>query len=336
MQDFALDDLDQRLIHAIQISPRAAWTALAPIVGVDAVTLARRWARLRETGLVYATGYATGGPGAIALIEIECTPGETLDVAAALIHDPQAVSIDITAGGRDIVVTLAAPGPAALSQWTLERIRGVGHVRTMRTHLVSHTLADASSWRLRALTTAEAAAVTAIEPAAPVRPPRLTPEARIGLLAALGADGRASASAIGAAIGVSAQRVRNAILAMRRSGQLAIRVDVARAQTPWPISAWYFLRVPSAMVAQIGPLLTRLDEVRLVVNTVGQYNVIMAVWLRTLQDVGRLEAIIEDRLPGVTIVDRSVVLRTVKHMGHFLDAGGFATGEAVPIPYTMN
>jgi hypothetical protein len=57
----------------------------------------------------------------------------------------------------------------------------------------------------------------------------------------------------------------------------------------------------------------------------------MAVWLRTLQDVNRLEAIIEERLPGVTIADRSVVLRTVKHLGHFLDQHGQATGVTVPM-----
>jgi hypothetical protein len=32
--------------------------------------------------------------------------------------------------------------------------------------------------------------------------------------------------------------------------------------------------------------------VRLVANAVGEYNVIMAVWLCALRDVGRLEAII--------------------------------------------
>jgi hypothetical protein len=86
------------------------------------------------------------------------------------------------------------------------------------------------------------------------------------------------------------------------------------------------------MVAAVGPQLGRMEEVRLVVTAVGEYNVIMAVWLRTLQDVNRLEAVIESRLPGVTIADRSVVLRTVKHLGHILDERGQATGETVPMP----
>jgi hypothetical protein len=58
----------------------------------------------------------------------------------------------------------------------------------------------------------------------------------------------------------------------------------------------------------------------------------MAVWLRRLNDVQRLEAMLEDKIPGVVIVDRSVVLRTYKHVGHLLDARGCASGAVVPVP----
>ncbi len=50
-----------------------------------------------------------------------------------------------------------------------------------------------------------------------------------------------------------------------------------------------------------------------------------------LDDVHRLEATIEDRMPGVQIVDRAVVLRTVKLMGRLLDDTGAACGF-VPLP----
>jgi len=55
------------------------------------------------------------------------------------------------------------------------------------------------------------------------------------------------------------------------------------------------------------------------------------VWTRTLDDVQRLEATIEERMPGVQIVDRAVVLRTVKLMGRLLDDTGAARGF-VPLP----
>ncbi|WP_433676973.1 Lrp/AsnC family transcriptional regulator [Microbacterium gorillae] len=331
MQDYVLDDLDQRLVHAVQVSPRAAWTTLAPIVGADAVTLARRWARMRERGIVYVTGYADGTAGLVALIEIDCSPGETLAVAETLARDPEPFTIDLTAGGRDILLTLAAPDAAALAEWTLERIRGIAGIRSMRTHLVSATVRDARDWRLRSLSAAEVAEVEATEPPPPSVPVRISYEQRRQLTAELAEDGRIGTTELARRMGMSPRRVRDMIAEMRSSGRLAIRVDIARDQTPWPIYAWYFLRVPAAMVARIGTQLGRLEEVRLVVNTVGEYNVIMAVWLRTLQDVSRLEAKIEERLPGVAIADRSVVLRTVKHLGHLLDRRGRVTGETIPI-----
>jgi len=330
MQEIALDDLDQRLIHAVQVSPRATWKALADVVGADPATLSRRWSRLVEQGIVYVTGYSAAGAGMLVLIEIECSPGETLAVAETLGRDPEAFTIDLTAGGRDIFVTLAVPDAEALAVWTLERIRAVSGVRSMRTHLVSETVRDARGWRLRALATPEVTRIEGLERRSPVTPVRMSVEQRSAILAELAHDGRVGVTELAARLGMAPRRIRDAIAEMRESGRLAIRVDVARRYTPWPIYAWYFLRVPAAMAAQIGAQLGRLEEVRLVATTVGEYNVIMAVWLRTLQDVGRMEAIIEERLPGVSIADRSVVLRTTKHLGHLLRSDGRATGEIVP------
>jgi hypothetical protein len=64
---------------------------------------------------------------------------------------------------------------------------------------------------------------------------------------------------------------------------------------------------------------------------VGQHDLAVDVWTRTLDDVQRLEATIEEQLPGVQIVDRALVLRTVKLMGRLLDESGRARGF-VPLP----
>ncbi|MEU7484470.1 hypothetical protein [Streptomyces sp. NPDC042319] len=50
------------------------------------------------------------------------------------------------------------------------------------------------------------------------------------------------------------------------------------------------------------------------------------VWLRALTDVHTFETHLTRQLPRLTIDDRSVVLRTVKHMGHLLDRGGRSVG----------
>lgn len=332
VQERELSHLDLRLIHAVQVSPRASWTALATILGADPVTLSRRWARLEREGIVYLTAYGVGSTRLLVLVEVECNPSETLSVADALAYDAEVVTIDLTAGGRDMLLTLGIEDLAALAEWTLERIRGVPGIRAMRTHLASEIVRDARGWRLRELSPDEVARVEAAERPAPSAPVRLNAEQRRRLAEELAYDGRARTSDLARRVGTSPGRVRDAIAQWRATGRLAIRVDIARRYTPWPIYAWYFLRVPASMTERVGVQLGRIKAVRLVVNTVGEYDVIMAVWVRTLQEVAGLEAVIEERLPGVSIADRSVVLRTTKHLGHLLDREGRATGEKVRIP----
>lgn len=326
-----LSDLDQRIIHAVQVSPRAPWSALAPVVGADAVTIARRWERLREQGIVYATGYGWDSSRIMSLIEIECVPGHTLEVAADLAGDAEAFTIDLTAGGRDIMLSLISTDTADLGRWTLERVQRVEGIRAIRTHLISEAVTDARGWRLRALSSREEEAIRSRVRAPAARMPRLADSEIAGVVQALAIDGRAPVSEIAARAGISPRKAREAVAAMMASGRLVVRIDIARPHTPWPVYAWYFLQVPAAMVPRVGPLLGQLDEARLVVTAAGAYNVLMAAWMRTLQDVNRLETMLEERLPGVHIVDRSVVLRSVKHLGHLLDADGSASGRTVPM-----
>ncbi|MFC7816954.1 AsnC family protein [Streptomyces sp. NPDC057367] len=49
-ESVSVTELDLALVYALQIRPRAAWTEIAPSLGVTAVTLARRWERLTEAG----------------------------------------------------------------------------------------------------------------------------------------------------------------------------------------------------------------------------------------------------------------------------------------------
>ena len=335
-----------RLINALQMSPRASWAALAPILGADGVTLARRWRRLAEAGAVYTTAYPRppgapgtahdGDPGAVAasgvvaLLEMECAAGRTLEVAAHLAREPCAFTIDVTAGGRDIFVTAWAQSSQQLSDWALEAMQPLTGLIKVRTHPVSEVVSDAHKWHLRVLDKDQVAAVRALSVAPVSRRVPIHEDERVAILQALSADARVGAAEIAPRLGVTPRRARQLLATVLDERALTLRVDVARGLTKWPISAWYFLHVPATQVTSVAPRLARLEEVRTVMTAVGEYNVMVSVWLRTLQDVQRLEAILEERLPGVQIADRSVVLRAVKHAGHLLDADGFATGEVVP------
>ncbi|MFF2513469.1 Lrp/AsnC family transcriptional regulator [Streptomyces sp. NPDC058086] len=83
-------------------------------------------------------------------------------------------------------------------------------------------------------------------------------------------------------------------------------------------------------VEETSRVLAGVREVRSCAITAGPHNLVIDVRLRDLRDVHAFEAHLSRRLPRLTVADRSVVLRTVKHMGHLLDRDGRCTG-VVPL-----
>jgi len=63
-----------------------------------------------------------------------------------------------------------------------------------------------------------------------------------------------------------------------------------------------------------------------VLAAAGPFNLLVAVWLRTVADGQELETQIMRKLPHVDVGDRSVVIRPYKLGGRLLDPQGFALG----------
>ncbi len=326
MQDFDLDERDLRLLHALQIRPRAPWAALAPIVGADAVTLARRWNVLHEAGLAWVTAYkGLGAKYSGAVVEIDCAPASIIRATEELAGEKEVMTIDQTAGGRDLVVTLMCRTEADLSRFLLDRLCTVEGIRSTRTHRTIRLLADAQQWRLRSLQDAEARLLERNLPRPVPAGREMPPELEEQLAVILKADGRASVADIAARLDISPAKAKNAVATLVAHQRLVLRLEIARPYTPWPVSVWYFMRVPATKVEAVAGRLTGLEEVRLVTTTGGMYSILMAVWLRRIEDMTVLERQLGERLPFAEIMDRSIVLRTPKHVGHRLDPTGKRT-----------
>ncbi|MFJ3671466.1 Lrp/AsnC family transcriptional regulator [Streptomyces sp. NPDC090106] len=318
-----LDDLDRRVVHALQINPRASWAQVGAVLGVDPVTAARRWERLRDEGIAWITAYATpvGDQGPAALVEID-SAGQSLEIATRLVDDPECATIDITSGGRDLLLTVTAGDRASLTEYLLQRLGTLDRVRAVRTHLVTRVIAEGAGWRLSSLTEAEQSRLRESTSATAHAHPRALTEDERAILAELVTDGRAPTAKLAERTGLSPRRVRDLVRDMLRSERLTLRTELQAEASGWPVYAWFFLRVPAAASNTISPRLGALPEVRTVLQIAGPSNVIMAVWLRELTDVSRLEAAIESQLRDVEIVDRSVVLRATKRIGVALDPTG--------------
>lgn len=296
------------------------------MLGVDAVTVARRWARMSEQRLVWATAHELGTVHLrAAVVEVECA-GNPAEVAADLAKDPECVGLDLTSGGRDLLLMPYAPDEFALTEYLLTRVSGRPDVRRARTHLVTGHFGDGSAWRLRELTPEQAERFTDSGPMPPAPLGELTATER-AVIAALRQDARMSSTEIAKRVGIPVRRARETVQHLMVSKRVRVRTEVARSISGWPIQAWYFVRVPARRLLRVGTQLARLEELRLVVSAAGPHNLILVVWLRQLGDVTALEARIEDALEGVEISDRCIALRSLKRAGHLIDVQGRRIGQ---------
>ncbi len=80
-----LDELDRKIIVALQHDGRASWTAIADMVGSSTATVARRGQQLVADGIVrIAVVPALGSSGQVDsfLVRLNCRPGTQLDVTS--------------------------------------------------------------------------------------------------------------------------------------------------------------------------------------------------------------------------------------------------------------
>lgn len=337
-QEFAalgLDELDRAVVHALQIRPRASWTLVGDVLGVNPVTAARRWQRLEEAGLAWVTAYPRLSDSRIVVsgvVEVDTEPGAAEDVAHVLAAVPTVANVKLMAGGRDLVATVQARDLNGLARLTTLLFQGTPGVRATRTHVSTGVPTEGSRWRLRSL---DAAQCARIEAAMPVPAPT-TGEATVGwdaldtrLVELLSTDGRMSLRELAAATDAGLTTVRRRLQTLLASG-VSLRCDLARPLSGWPLSAVYFASVPGQYLEETSRVLTGIREVRSCAITAGPHNLVIDVWLRVLADVHAFEAHLSRQLPRLTIGDRSVVLRTVKHMGRLLDRDGHCVG-VVPL-----
>ncbi|WP_225099807.1 Lrp/AsnC family transcriptional regulator [Streptomyces sp. CoH27] len=332
----SLGDVDQALVHALQIAPRASWARIGTALGLDAVTVARRWQRLAEAGAAWischpAPALADSGQGCLAFVEVDCAPGHLPDVARALAAVPHVAALSQASGDRDLLLNVMARDLASLTRWTTGDLAALEGVRAVRTHLAARVHTEASRWRLRALSREQVALLTADEPqrrtATPAFPLTALDQR---LIAALSVDGRAGYRTLAEQCGVSPDTVRRHVRRLFAADLLHARCEVARSLSDWPVGVTLWGRVPAARLGEVAQRVTGMREVRLCATVLSRHNLHLVAWVRSLDDAQRFEIRLAERAPDLTVTDRAVALWPMKLSGHLLDEDGYRIG-ATPL-----
>jgi DNA-binding Lrp family transcriptional regulator len=329
------DDFD--LINALQIAPRISWSDAAGILGVHATTLAARWERLKASGAAWTTAHWMGDPKqmCLALVDVDCEMQLRAEVMAALAAIPEVVTVEEAASNRDLMLTVITPTLAHFSETVVPRFQEIHGLIKYRTSLCTRLHSGGYAWRLNVLGKSQQAALKALagpeaSGSAPPRTPGTPlPQSHLELIPFLARDGRATAADIARALGrnpATVQRQLNRVLA---SQMLSFRCEIAQKYSGYPVTCQWLANVPPGQHEAAAAELRTFRNIRLSASTTGRTNFVILMWLQSLADVMNAELALQQRIPGIELVESVVVLSSAKRVGWMLNPDSTATGAVV-------
>ncbi|WBO64098.1 Lrp/AsnC family transcriptional regulator [Streptomyces camelliae] len=313
------DELDRRLVHALQIDGRAPFSTIAEVLGVSDRTIARRYARLRSTGAVRVLCGVdpTALGGMLWFLRVRCAPTASVPVAEALAGRPDTSWVSLSSGGTEITCVVRAECEADSEALLLAKLPRTPRVEGVTAHSVLHAFYGGPDNLIGKLGLLDEEAIERLRPP-PVSnrpgPVRLDDGDR-KLLAALAGDGRAGFEQLAAATGWSATTVRRRMTELRERGVLYLDLDVDWRMFDMGSRTLLWLSVAPAHLAEVGQALAEHPEIAFAAATTGPTNLYASVVCANQRELYRYLTTRVAALPAVTHVETAPVIRTVKQAG---------------------
>jgi len=308
-----LDRLDRQLLHALQYDGRASFRVLSDLLDASEQTIARRYRRLREAGIVRVVVLSAPTGGQYWIVRMQVVPGAGGSEVACVCR-PR------TVGQRDALLLDRLPETelvtSLVSHATLTQFAGDRTEREWQ-GFDDPLTADqyATLERSRQLPVVVAAAD--VEPPGPQD---------AELMAALAADGRAGYAALGDAIGSTAGRVRRRVEALLSTGAAYVDVDLSIEALGFTTVASIWMTVAPARLDEVGRRVAGLPETAYVAAVSGPANLMASVVTR---DTNGLYRYVTEKLGGLQGVERAEVAPVFRRVKQ---AGSIVTGTRLPLP----
>ncbi|WP_405473242.1 Lrp/AsnC family transcriptional regulator [Paenarthrobacter ilicis] len=336
-----LSEEDLRLINALQIAPRISWSDAGDVLGAHATTLASRWDRLRASGSVWTTAHLMGDPKdmCLAMVDLDCEMHLRPDVISAVSKLPEVITVEEAASNRDLTLTVITQDLDQFSNHVLPKLKDIRGLTKYQTALCTRIHTSGYAWRLNVLTKAEQQALRALagpESTNPSSPDGMVvplPDSHLALIPFLARDGRATAAEIARSLGRNPATVQRQLTRVLASRMLSFRCEVAQQFSGFPVTVQWFANVPAGQHEAAATESRSIRNVRFSASTTGRTNFTMIMWLRTLAEVMDMELLLQQRIPGIELVESVVMLNTAKRVGWMLNPDSTATGTVFP-PYS--
>lgn len=331
-----LSEDDLALIQVLQTWPRIGWADAARVLDVHATTLAARWDRLRSSGAAWTTAHLMGDPKQmlLAFVAVDCEMNRRESVKAELAAVPEIVTVEEAASNRDLMLTVITKSLDDFSTQVVSRLKSIEGLTKYQISLCTRLHSSADEWRLNILNRSQLATLRTLGPhagpgAGRPAPGGDLPASHLALLPLLARDGRATAADIARELGrhpATVQRQLNRVLA---SGLLLFRCEIAQRYSSYPVTCQWFANVPAGQHEAAAAEIRGISNVRLSGSTTGPTNFVIIMWLQSLADVMNAELALQQKVPGIELVESVVMLGTVKRVGWMLNQDTTSSGAVV-------
>ncbi|MFT4042976.1 MAG: Lrp/AsnC family transcriptional regulator [Gordonia sp. (in: high G+C Gram-positive bacteria)] len=284
----SLDDLDRRIVGALQVDGRASWRRIAEVLDVPFSTVGRRGSALLAAGLITVVAIPAYTHNAI--IEVEAAPARLDAVARALAARPDTIFVyALSAPSRIIVEEAQSPeaedAGGSLARTVLDEIPAIDGVTGVMAAPVLRYYRTLTEWMPGLLTTDEVAALKPrfgrVAAAVPMEP------ADHDVYAQLVADGRMSVGDIASATAYSEATVRRRLAGMIDT-KIRIRTVVAPRHLGLEVSAFLWIRVAPHRIEEVAEQLLSSPYVRYAAMTMGDHQLLVDIAAPSLDDLRRL------------------------------------------------
>lgn len=323
-----LDDL--RLVHALQLAPRASFSHLSGVIGIHERTAARRYQRLCRAGILRIFGAVN--PMALGhqffQVRVRCRPDASESMANALAARDDITWVGVTAGGSEVSFSVRSLSTERRDVLLTRLLPRSAHVLGIDTAVVLHVFLGLSSrgWTERdgVLTPEQIARLTKDE-APQGEPTAVTVEPYdSAIFSTLAANGRATTAQLAQAAGISEARAARRLATLLRTRILVIDLDVAHEAFGYTTGAYIYFTVTPAHLPEVGRRLAQLPEIGFVAAMSGPHNLIASVACRDLAHLYECTTEHIGPLPGIVSMEIVPFARIVKQSGGLVVDGRLA------------
>ncbi len=307
-----LDDLDRRIVAALQVEPRATWSQIGKIVETSESTAMRRVQRLRDSGMVIVTASVDPqrcGFGQPVLLHFNATPSKKGALAEMLAQRPDVQYVSLVTGRSDVMCELISPDSRYLADVLMHQLPDTGLFESSNSAVVLKRFKTSDQWS-RELLGDNVPDDQSVESTANEVLPLDTTDVRI--LTALIADGRRTYADVSAEVGVGETVVGRRIQSLVASRRLDFVAMVDPVSMGFNVEAMFHLRVELAKLDETARAVAAMNGTRYVSATSGDSDLIMDAVFRDTAAMYRFVSESLGSLPGIRGVEIDIVLKSIK------------------------